>query len=110
MNKSITASSIVLALVIGFGGGYVLSPDADTEHVERSAVIDDLCPRFCEPCGGSAYPPCPPQSDAGWLCCNPATGVCVVATGSCGDGHVFGYCANYTVDAAGAATCHDEKN
>jgi hypothetical protein len=67
----------------------------------------DLCeqkPELCQPCVGTC-----PQESSGWLCCSETSGICVVANGQCGEGNIFGWCQNYSVDpASGAATCHDE--
>lgn len=106
MNKNAKlAAALSGVLVLGMGLGYMLSPTA-----QSSERVRDLCasyPTYCEPCGAPGMPPCP-QGDGGWLCCSETSGICVLANGSCGSGHIFGYCSNYTTNSDGTVTCHDE--
>lgn len=77
-------------------------------HCGPIDVVDDLCasyPQLCVPCGIAE--PCP-EGDGGWLCCSESSGICALANGQCGAGHIFGYCSNYTKNPDGTVTCHDE--
>lgn len=93
------AAAIIFAFTVGLGLGVWLSGSGS----DRPGNLRDGYPEYCEPCVGTC-----PQESNGWLCCSESTGICVVADGTCGEGNVFGYCLNYTEDAAtGAAICHD---
>lgn len=79
---------------------------------DQPSGMPDLCSfpaGYCQPCGGSALPPCP-QGLSGPLCCN--NGACVVWSGSHCSGDL-GWCFNYTTSTSETglvvATCHDDQ-
>jgi len=98
--KSELAISVILSFLLGLGLGIGLNSVAD----QRPGNLCEQDPELCEPCVGSC-----PQESSGWLCCSETSGICVVANGQCGEGNIFGWCQNYSVEpASGAAICHDE--
>jgi hypothetical protein len=102
-NAKLTAA-LSAALLFGAGTGYAVSEM--TASTTGAGNLCDQYPRLCVQCGITA--PCPTPAEGEWLCCNLSSGVCVVANGSCEAPNVFGYCENYTENANGSVTCHDE--